>query len=280
MHQYQIGLAVSESFGFPIAESFAHLKQHGLEATFTGLGTPEDRHVWADQCAKHGLIYSSIHAPFKRAADIWEDTLNGDEGERELYASIDACVEVGAPITVVHPFIGFDKHEPTPIGLTRMCRVAEYAANKNIKVAIENVEGEEYLDYLMAGLRDHDSIGFCLDTGHEVCYNRGRDLLADYGDRLCYLHINSNVGITSPEGIITYKDDAHMLPFDGKADMNFLVERLKKHQYKGILMMELARRNHKDRNTNDRYLAMAPDEYLAEAAAQIKRLRDMMEATV
>ena len=278
MHQYQIGLAVSETFGFPIEECFAHLKEHGFEATFTGLGTPETRRVWAEECAKHGLFYSSIHAPFKRSADIWEDTLDGDEGERELCESIDASVEVGAPITVVHPFIGFDKHEPTPIGLTRFCRIAEYAAKKNIRVAIENVEGEEYLDYLMAGLRDYSSIGFCLDTGHEICYNRGRDLLRDYGDRLCYLHINSNVGVTSPEGIITYRDDAHMLPFDGKANMNFLAERLKKHHYNGVLMMELARRNHKERNTNDRYLAMTPDEYLAEAAAHINRLRDMMEA--
>lgn len=277
MHQYQIGLAVSPSFGFSTEDCIAHLKQHGFEATFTGLGTPEELDVWAEKCAQNGLFYSSIHAPFKRAAAMWEDTLEGEDGERELYASIDACVQVGAPIAVVHPFIGFDKHTPTPMGLTRMCRVAEYAAKKNIKVAIENVEGEEYLDYLMAGLCNYDSIGFCLDTGHEICYNRGRDLLADYGNRLCYLHINSNVGITSPEGIITYKDDSHMFPFDGKADMNFLVDRLKKHQYNGVLMMELSRRNHTDRHTNDRYIAMEPDEYLAEAAAQIMRLREMME---
>ena len=277
MHQFQIGLAVAPSFGFSTEDCLTHLKQHGFEATFTGLGTPEEHTVWAEKCAQNGLFYSSVHAPFKRAAAMWEDTLDGDEGERELYTSIDACVQVGAPIVVVHPFIGFDKHSPTPMGLTRMRRVAEYAAKKNIKVAIENVEGEEYLDYLMAGLRDYDSVGFCLDTGHEICYNRGRDLLADYGDRLCYLHINSNVGITSPEGIITYKDDSHMLPFDGEADMEFLVQRLKKHQFKGVLMMELSRRNHTDRHTNDRYIAMEPDEYLAEAAAQIKRLREMME---
>ena len=280
MYKQKLCLGLMPSLHEPLPRQVKLIKAAGFEGIFADWSATGSLDEVAKAAKEEGLIFQSIHAPFKRAADIWEDTLNGDEGERELYASIDACVEVGAPITVVHPFIGFDKHEPTPIGLTRMCRVAEYAANKNIKVAIENVEGEEYLDYLMAGLRDYDSIGFCLDTGHEVCYNRGRDLLADYGDRLCYLHINSNVGITSPEGIITYKDDAHMLPFDGKADMNFLVERLKKHQYKGILMMELARRNHKDRNTNDRYLAMAPDEYLAEAAAQIKRLRDMMEATV
>jgi sugar phosphate isomerase/epimerase len=277
MHQYQIGLALSKSLGFSIEEGFPLLKKHGFEAIFTGLGTPEERRVWADKCAEYGLFYSSIHAPFKRAADMWEDTLEGDEGERELIESIDACVEVDAPIAAIHPIIGFDKHTPTPIGLARYRRVAEYAAKKNIKAAIENVEGEEYLDYLMDGLRDYDSIGFCLDTGHEVCYNRERDLLADYGDRLCYLHINSNVGVTSPEGIITYRDDAHMLPFDGKANMDFLVERLKKYAYKGVLMMELSRGNHKERNTNDRYLAMTDDEYIAEAAAQIKRIREMME---
>ena len=276
MNKLKIGVALGCSLDRSEETEFALMKKYGFEATFTDVGTTENRQRWAEKCAENGLFYSSIHAPFKKAAVIWEDSIDGDDAEKELMDCIDACTEVEVPILVVHPFIGFDKHDPTPTGLTRFCRLADYAEKKNIRLAIENVEGEEYLDYLMNGLRSYGSVGFCLDTGHELCYNRGRDLLKDYGDRLCYLHINSNMGVTDPDGKITFLDDSHMLPFDGKASMEFLAERLKKYQYQGVLMMELVRGNRRERNTNDCYLAMSDDEYYAQAAARINKLRDML----
>lgn len=41
-----------------------------------------------------------------------------------------------------------------------------------------NVGGEAYLEESMSELRNYDNVGFCLDTGHEMCYNRGKDMLA------------------------------------------------------------------------------------------------------
>ena len=278
MSKHLIGLAIGASLGIEDHDLVSLMRENGIEATFTGPGTREKRQEWADLFAKNSILYSSIHAPFKKAADMWTDTLAGEDAEQELMQMVDACTEVDAPILVVHPFIGFfEENIPTPIGLARFCRLAEYAAKKNIRIAIENVEGEEYLDYLLRGLRDYPSIGFCLDTGHELCYNRGRDLLADYGDRLCYMHINSNMGVTSPDGKLTFYDDAHMLPFDGLANMENLAARLKKCDYRGILMMELVRGNRPNRSTNDAYLAMSNEEYIAQAATRIKRLRDMID---
>lgn len=278
MNEHLIGIAASASTGIQPLELFPLLKQNGLEATFTALGSTEERRIWAEKIAAYGLVYTSIHAPFHKAADMWIDGLAGDVAEAEIAKSIDACHEVEVPILVVHPYIGFDQpYVPTEIGLKRFLRLAEQAEKQNVRIALENVEGEEYLSCLMQGLRDFDSVGFCLDTGHELCYNRGKDMLEEYGDRLCYLHINSNMGVTDPNGKLTWRDDSHMLPFDGKVDMENLANRLKACHYRGDLVMELVRGNKGDRHTNDAYLAMTDEEYIAEAAKRIKKLRDMIE---
>lgn len=277
MKKQLIGLALGTSNGCTVEEGFPLLKKHGIESTFTMVAEPEILAARADMAAQYGISFSSLHAPFKHAAQMWDDTTEGDDAEKELHDSIDACEIVNAPILVVHPFIGFYDHTPTETGLARYRRLAEHAAQKNVRLALENVEGEAELKYLMDGLRDFDSVGFCLDTGHELCYNRGRDMPAEYGDRLCYLHINSNMGVTSPTGELGWRDDSHMLPFDGIADMEFLANRLVELHYDGVLMMELVKGNRPDRNTNDIYEAMTPDEYIGEAAKRIKRLRDMIE---
>ena len=277
MKQQLIGLALGTSIGCTIEEGFPLLKKHGIESTFTTVDTPDVLTTYANLAAQYGIGFSSLHAPFKHAAKMWDDTAEGNDAEQELHDSIDACEIVNAPILVVHPFIGFYDHTPTQTGLDRYRRLAEHAAQKNVRLALENVEGEAELKYLMDGLRDFDSVGFCLDTGHELCYNRGRDMLAEYGDRLCYLHINSNMGVTSPDGKIGWRDDSHMLPFDGIADMEFLADRLAGLKYDGVLMMELVKGNRPDRNTNDIYNELTPDEYVGAAAKRIKRLRDMIE---
>ena len=274
--RHTVGLAYSQHLG-TVEEAFSLYRQCGLESTFTSVGSREENHAWAELAAKNGLLYSSLHAPFKKAAKMWDDSLEGEDAERELADCINACAEISVPILVVHPFIGFHPHEPTEIGAARYIRLAEQAQARGIKLALENVEGEAELACLMQALRPFDSVGFCLDTGHELCYNRGKDMLALYGDRLIYTHINSNMGVTDPNGVITFYDDSHMLPFDGIADMEGLARRLKQHGYTGDLMMELVKVNRRDRHTNDRYEAMTVEEYVSEAAARIKRLRALVD---
>ena len=275
MNQWKIGVNIDKKNPFEWLDA---LKEIGYDSYLTMW--LEDREMLERTVAygaKCNLELTSLHAPFKRIAKIWAEGDEGDDVASELETCIDDCVRFGAPVLVSHPFIGFQDHNPTPIGVERYRRVGEYAARKGIKLAIENVEGEEYLDYLLPRLRDIPSIGFCLDTGHELCYNRGRDMLADYGDLLCYLHLNSNLGVTSPEGEITFYDDAHMLPFDGIADMEGLARRLKNCGFKGHLTMELCKGNRPGRHTNDAYEQMSLLDYLAEAYQRGRRLAELME---
>ena len=277
MKPHKIGLALTKGLFPSPEEGFPILKRYGIDSTFTMVDTKERLQQWAELAAFYGIDYSSLHAPFSKVAKhIWRDDLDGEDAERIWLCSIDACANIHVPILVIHPFIGSFHHEPEPteIGLARFRRLAEYAEQKGVRIALENVEGEAHLALLMNSLRTFKSIGFCLDTGHEVCYNRGKDMLQLYGDRLYYLHINSNAGVSSPIGEIDGADDTHWLPFDGAADMECFAARLSKLQYDGVLMMEL-KGPHADKSI---YGHLSTEEYVQKAVAQIKRLRDMIKS--
>ena len=101
-------------------------------------------------------------------------------------------------------------------GVKRFETLANEAERLGIKIAIENTEGEEYLERLLSCLNGHPAVGFCIDTGHEMCYNESRDLISKYARQLLCTHLNDNMKITGDE--ITWLDDSHMMPFDGLAD--------------------------------------------------------------
>lgn len=275
MSQHKLGIAVSEKLGI---HNLPLIKSLGFDSVFIEwVSDFNSVRAVREDAAKNGLGMSSLHAPFNHVDALWRDTLDGDDVVAELQKCVEDCATLEIPVLVSHPFIGFKDHTPTPIGLARYRKLGEFADKMGVKIAIENVEGEEYLDYLLPNLRDIPSIGFCLDTGHEYCYNKARDMLADYGDLLCYLHINSNMGVTSPDGEITFLDDSHMLPFDGVVSMERLVERLKKINYRGELTTELVKGNRRDRHTNDIYLPLTEEEYLTVASERMKRLQKMLE---
>ena len=157
------------------------------------------------------------------------------------------------------------KHNPTQEGLDNFAIVVREAEKLGVKLSLENTEGEEYLAALMAHFKSNPFVGFCWDTGHEMCYNRSQDLLALYGDRLFSTHINDNLGIRDYNGEITFFDDLHLLPFDGVGDWNGIVDRLNRCGYDGILTFELNNVGRKDRHENDIYARMEPEEYLTHA---------------
>ena len=72
-------------------------------------------------------------------------------------------------------FIGFTEHNPISCGLEYFEKVLQFGKEHNIKICFENVEGEEYLEALMNAFSDYENVGFCWDSGHELCYNKGKD---------------------------------------------------------------------------------------------------------
>lgn len=225
-----------------------------------------------------GLELQSIHAPFGKSAKMWgDDAEAGKDALDELTECLRVCEKFGAPIMIVHAFIGFEDHSPTPAGIERYGALAREAEKCGVKIALENTEGEEYLAALMEALRSEASVGFCWDSGHEMCYNHSKDMLALYGDRLIATHLNDNLGVRDFGGKITYIDDLHLLPFDGIADWDNNAARLDRCGFAGPLTFELSTVSKPGRRENDLYRKLSPEEYIAECYKRACRVAAKMK---
>ena len=123
--------------------------------------------------------------------------------------------------------------------------------------------------------RDCGFVGLCWDSGHERCYTPSWDFLAAYGDRLLMTHLNDNLGITDPNGILRGTDDLHLLPYDGTADWNNCINRLKTARPQEILNIEFKIRPKGDRCTTDLYSKLPLEQYLTAAYARASRVAAM-----
>lgn len=265
MWKYKLCLGTSGAFPISLCEQVRLFHKTGFEAFFTEWQRGEDLTELALLSEELGMIFQSVHAPFGKSKDMW----HGDDEKAKLAVSelvecIDECAKQNVTLMVAHAFIGFEDHNPTEQGLENYGKVIEYARKKGVKIAFENTEGEEYLAALMNEFSEYENVGFCWDTGHEMCYNRSRDLLSLYGDKLLCTHINDNLGIRDFNGRITYIDDLHLLPFDGIADWDDIASRLDKCGFDGVMTFELSTVSKPGRHENDVYRDMKFESYIAQ----------------
>lgn len=288
MWKQRLCMGVTPTLGIGAEEQIRLIAETGFEAFFTGWGqgSPIDKYkALGDEL---GLVYQSIHAPFHDKARVSNMWLPGEAGKvaaSELCKCLEVCSENEIGIMVAHVYIGFEYALPDEtakaIGLENFGTVIDRAAKLGVKVAFENTEGEEFLDILMQGFKNDPAAGFCWDTGHEQCYNRGKDMLALYGDKLIATHINDNLGVFDFGGKTRPRDDLHLLPFDGITDWRGVAERLDTYGFDGIMTFEVKKISHAGRHDNDIYTEMSPEMYLAEVynrACRLAALRKVKQA--
>lgn len=260
-------LATMSSLPLTVPEQIRLFHKTGWHGFFTNCDPEVDEYRrLADEL---GMIYQSIHAPFDKAKRMWEE--DADDAVRELVDCVHACARVRVPLLIVHVYIGFDPSDgPTQAGLDHYATVVAEAKKCGVRIAFENTEGEQYLTALMARFAHEPHVGFCWDAGHELCYNLGKDMLALYGDRLFGTHLNDNLGVRGES--IFWHDDLHLLPFDGIRDWDEAMARLVQHGYNGELTFELTTASKPNRHDNDKYAALSPEVYVAEAYARACRV--------
>lgn len=272
MWKQKLGMSASGGFGVPAAEFVRLVGEAGFDA------------VSPEQCAELpsmieaarecGLALQSLHAPFGRAAAMWDpDPAISAPAAEELIASLTDCARYAIPVLVAHVWIGFDyTFDRDRLRFAQFDRVVREAERLGIRIAFENTEGEEYLFALMEYFQGCETVGFCWDAGHEMCYNHSRDLLAMYGDRLLVTHLNDNLGISRYDGRTFWTDDLHLLPYDGIGDWESNVCRLRASRPLAYLNFELTIHSKPHRHENDGYAAMPLPVYLAEAYKRACRI--------
>ncbi|MBQ1212503.1 MAG: sugar phosphate isomerase/epimerase [Clostridia bacterium] len=234
-----LGFSVTDYFGIPVTE----LIRIAVKCGFSAVSPTYSRHI-AEDCAaarECGAEIQFLHAPIGKAADMWSKC---DERRKialdEHIKALECAAHYEIPAIVAHTWIGFDNdHTPTTEGLDAHSVLVRRAEELGVKIAYENTEGIETLFALMERFAGCDTVGFCWDSGHELCYNNGDDLLALLGDRLLVTHLDDNLGVTDPAGKTKCTDDYHLLPFDGKVDWARAVKNLKKARKQDFLNFEL-----------------------------------------
>ena len=270
MYRTKLCTNLSGDYGMDAADQINLFHNIGFEGFFTGY---DDRlGEYRELAERLGMLYQSVHAPFGKIASLWTGD-GADEVQQTLLQCVSDCADAGVPIMVCHVYIGFlPSAGPNAQGVERFRRIVEAAGERGLKVAFENTEGEEYLAALMNAFVGYENVGFCWDTGHELCYNDAKDMMALYGDRLFCTHLNDNLGVRDFEGNITWKDDLHLLPFDGIGDWQGIVERLNRHGYNGELTFEMKRTCAPGRHDKDKYARLSIEEYLCEVYARACRV--------
>lgn len=277
MKRAKLALSLGTIGGIGYEERMRLIREAGFDGIFFGWGWKDGCDISPKvRCAENfGLEIGSLHAPFGRCDKLWERSDEADSVTDELIACLRDCARHEIPVMVSHVFIGFGDHIPNEAGLYNFERIVREAEDLGVKVAFENTEGEAHLACVMKHLGSSDAAKFCLDTGHEICYNPGTDMLALYGEKLAYTHINDNLGVCGDQ--ITWTDDLHLLPFDGKCDFDSFAERLAACGYDGTLTFELSRQSKPGRHENDHYAEMTAEAYLAEAFARATKVAELVE---
>ncbi len=269
---YKFAINLMGGSGLSPDEHVSLLHRLGWDGFFTGWD-PDKTAAYAEAAEKYGMIYTSIHAPFTQVRYLWDEGELGEQVTEELIACVRDCAAHRVPVMVIHPFIGFGEHTPTEAGLRNFGKIIAEADALGIRLGFENVEGEEYLAAIFERYVGHPSLGFCFDTGHELCYNRGKDMLALYGHALCHTHFNDNVGVTGKD--IFWTDDLHLLMGDGIADWKGIMRRIRACDYDGVLTCELTFSSKPDKNTHDGYSAMGYEAFYKLALERVRSIATM-----
>ena len=272
MYKTKLCMATSKSFGLSTEEQIRMFRAAGFEGFFTSFD--EDIKRCRELADELGMEYQSVHAPASRMGKVWDECEEGDEFVEKIISCIRESAEAGVPIVVVHTFggKGWLSTEPNSLGIERIRRIVEEAKRLGVKIAFENVKKEEYFAAVMDAFKGYENVGFCWDTGHQLCFTPEKDMMELYGDRIICTHLNDNLGISDFDGRINSQDDLHLLPFDGIGDWEDIVQKLNKFGFDGSLTFEFSIENCDNRYDNEKYNTISIEQYIAEAYARACRV--------
>jgi sugar phosphate isomerase/epimerase len=184
------------------AESFAFAAEHGfdyaeLNMDWTFERSRVDPVAVRESADRHGLDLC-VHLPYR--LDIGTPLEHVREGScRELEASIDAAVAMGAERGVFHAST-LVRAEKWDRGTVRenlydsVERVTGYARDRGFEAVVENLKSPFFDAGDFPELFDRTGATACLDTGHAHVTGQSlaaqADLLREHGDRISHVHLN------------------------------------------------------------------------------------------
>lgn len=260
-----------------IEENLDIIKDVGFDCVFSGYHDKfKEQLEELERGVRHakniGLEYETIHAPFGSDGrgfnlnSMWESGENGDKYAEYLTECIDFCSKYEIRKCILHNAVATVPPPISQYGIDRFEKLFEHAEKRGVMLGIENLEAVDHLAVIMGMVNEKH--GFCWDCGHNLCYTPMVDMPLLYGKRMICTHIHDNLGITQP-GNIHYRDDLHLLPFDGSLDWDWFAKKINDCGYKGPLTLELS--------VKPQYKEMGAHGYYEEAYKRALKLREMCD---
>lgn len=216
-----------------VFEQIKILKEIGVRRTFINAKHPKiDQVLLAIRDA--GLICDTIHAEYAithngekiHMDDISRPGEAGDIMVSRIMKNIDTCARHHIPVIVVHPSYDPPELAINAIAKERYTAIGNYAREKNVTVAFENLKYTKNLEFIMSLVPDAK---LCWDCGHEYSRLADEKPMPLFGDKLAALHIHDNF----------IKSDDHLIPFTGKVDFDYVGKELARSGFDGTLMLEI-----------------------------------------
>lgn len=252
--------------------TLALAKEAGFESITTSSTKMEDVYALKEKTVAYGMDFPFLHAPFRGINAMWEQ---GD-GYLTLYhgmrEAIDSAAACGVAGVVTHVSSGWQAPPVGDLGLSRYDALVDYAAEKGVALAFENLRMVGNLACLVDRYADRDNVRFCLDVGHEHCYTKTVTWMDIFTTKLFCTHIHDNVGRPFYDKVNDF--DQHLLPFDGTCNYHRMMQKLDEYGYTGALTLEISR------NARDDYKEMSGDAFLATAYDRLKRISVLNAPTV
>ena len=278
----QIGFSLLANYPLPMEQVLELLKEAGFSAV-SPLWSPElDLAAIDAQTKALGMTIQSLHAPHKRIQLLWEpDTRESVEIQENILRCIDACARYRTPTMVIHGWQGlFYTFSAESLDFRFFDRMVAHAQQQGVRIAFENLEGEEYLLALLERYADQPHVGFCWDSGHDHCYPHRLDFLKSFGHRLIMTHLNDNYGLRDPDGVPSGNDDLHLLPYDGNICWEEALRRLSGAPRQAILNFELKRSSHSKNPADLLYQQLPVEEFVRMAGQRARRIAQLYQACI
>jgi sugar phosphate isomerase/epimerase len=260
--------------GVSLEDEFKMLKEAGF--TCYDVGNAYRAQDVIEIGEKVGLKIASLHGPFMPKGlycnDVWKSGTNGDTMVKLYKRAIDTAAECNIPNVVIHFLANYAAPEINDLGLARMDDVVEYAINKGVVLAFENLVRIGALAYAADRYEKIPNVRFCYDFGHAHCYPGYQNaptlqVLDIMTDRVVTTHLHDNMGYT---GTVTEKPkkdpDYHQLPFDGNCDYRKAMSKLDEYGYRGALVLELGSGVRPE---------MSAEDFIHLAYERVKRVSDL-----
>ena len=97
---------------------------------------------------REGLFVENIHTSFDNINDFWLDNLNGEEITDYFLQCVDDCHDYEIPTMIIHLTSGENPPPANELGVNRLRKILEWAEQKCVNVAVENMRKPEYLGYV------------------------------------------------------------------------------------------------------------------------------------